>query len=81
MTTTIQKSDIVTAQVLSINFAEPMNSYVIKTFTKKDNGDYDLHNDIWTNSSTRPDFTVGQTLTLIPITGTDNTKRLEILPV
>lgn len=78
---TIKASQIVSAQVLSINFADKMNSYVIKLITKKGNGDYTLHPDVWTNSSTRPDFTVGQTLKLIPITGVDNKERLEILPV
>ena len=79
--TTIKASQIVSAQVLSINFADKMNSYVIKVITKEKDGDYTLHPDIWTNSSTRPDLTVGQSVQLIPIIGVDKKERLEILPV
>ena len=76
----ITKSQIVSAQVLNIDFAESMNSYVVNCVSPLKDGGYKVHEPVWTNSMQTPIFTAGQSVNLIPIKGKDGKTRHQILP-
>ena len=78
---TVSKSQIKSAQVINISFVEPKNSYVVHFAEPQKDGGYKVYPEHWTNSSQLPAFKVGQSVKLIPITGSDNIKRLCPLPV
>lgn len=71
----ITPSQIVSAQVLNIDFAESMNSYVVNCVSPLKDGGYKVHESIWTNSTVPPVFTAGQSVNLIPETYTTKAKK------
>ena len=77
---TIKASAIVSAQVLNVDFAEPMNSYVVNCVSKQADGGYKIHDPIWTNSTVAPNVSAGQSVVLLPIKGKNNKIRHQVLP-
>ena len=77
---TIKATQILTAQVLNVDFAESRNSYVVNVVSKTKDGGYKVHDPIWTNSSQTPLFTAGMSVNVIPIKGKDGKVRPQILP-
>jgi len=61
----IQKSDIISAQVLKVEFAPEFESWIIKCVQKQTDGSYNLYNS-WTNSTDKPIFTIGQSVLVMP---------------
>ena len=72
---TIQASEIVSAQVLNIDFADKLNSYVVNVVSPLEDGGYKVHEPIYTNSAQQPVFTAGQSVNLIPETYTNKAKK------
>lgn len=77
---TVSKTQIKSAQVINIGFVESKNSYVIHFAEPQQNGGYKVYPEHWTNSSQTPTYKIGQSVKLIPITGTDKKERLVPLP-
>lgn len=72
---TIEASSIVAAQVLNIDFADKLNTYVVNVVSPLDGGGYKVHEPIYTNSAQQPVFTAGQSVNLIPETYTNKAKK------
>lgn len=76
----IKASDVISAQAIKVDFVESKNSWVITVVSPKTNGGYNLHEPIWTNSTVQPQVSVGQSVVLIPVVGTDGKARYSVLP-
>lgn len=74
----IQNKSVLSARVLKIEFAEKLNSYVLH-FAVAVSGGYEIKT-TWTNSSVAPEFTIGQSVVLLPIKGKDDKVRYSPLP-
>lgn len=72
---TIEASQIVSAQVLNVDFSARLNSYIVNVVSPLDDGGYKVHEPIYTNSAQQPVFTAGQSVNLVPETYTNKKKK------
>ena len=72
---TISKTQIVPAQVLNIDFADKLNSYIVTVVSPLKDGGYKVHEPIYTNSAQQPVVTAGQSVNLIPEAYTNKAKK------
>lgn len=77
---TIKATEVISAQVINVNFSEAQNSYVINCASRQSDGSYVIHDPIWTNSAATPCVSAGQNAVLLPIVGKDGKKRYSVLP-
>lgn len=75
----IHKNKVVSATILKVELVEQVNSWVIQAASVLSDGSYELH-DIWTNSTDKPIFSVGQPVVLLPVKGKDGKTRYSPLP-
>lgn len=74
----INENSLIKAQVIKIEFSKSQDSWVLHFLQTVDGGFN--HYDTWTNSNVAPELTVGESVVLIPLKGTDGVTRYTPMP-